>query len=111
MLSQFIGLPELEIDATESKRLSDAVKNVSKHYSYNLDPKKLAVVELLCVAGGIYGPRVVAIVKRPKTAIEPGPKLVPRSTPVTQVQPKPVVNKIMNPSEVWNETPVEDRGI
>lgn len=53
-------IPELELDADESKLLADAVTEVASHYSVVVDPKVVAWAGLLGVCGSIYGPRVAA---------------------------------------------------
>lgn len=59
MGAAFLNWDELEIDADEARRLSDAIKEVGKHYAMQVDPKKLALIELGVVCAGIYGPRCV----------------------------------------------------
>jgi len=115
MCANIVGVSELEIDPSEAKRLSDAIKNVSKHYAVTMDPRKLAIVELCCAAGGIYGPRAIAIIKKPRATSQQGPKLVPKQA----AQPQPISTqsgsssaaKVMNPSQVWDESPIESGGI
>ena len=109
MGAKILSIPEMEIDEEESKKLSDAIKNVAKHYAVNIDPKKLAWAQLFAVAGGTYIPRFIAASKRePKTS---GPQLVkeqPKSgaQPINAAKPAPI--KFEVPSQLWNEAPLED---
>jgi hypothetical protein len=62
--AKMLDMSELELNAEDSRQLSRAIKECVKHYSFNIDPKKMALGNLLMVAGGIYAPRVMAIYKR-----------------------------------------------
>lgn len=52
--------PEFALDKDEAKELGQAVANVNAHYGKVLDPKTVAWVALVMVAGKVYGPRVGA---------------------------------------------------
>jgi hypothetical protein len=108
MGAKILSIPEMEIDAEESKKLSDAIKNVAKHYAVNIDPKKLAWAQLAAAAGGIYVPRFIAASKRqPK---QPGPVLVPKSDAKPGAQPinAPPKPKLEVPSQMWDESPADE---
>lgn len=60
MAAKFTGIGELEIDNAEAKILSDAIANVASHYNTTVDPKIMAWVGLVGVAGAVYGPRFAA---------------------------------------------------
>lgn len=61
MGAAFLKVPELELDQKEAERLSDAVNRVQAEYNIPiLDPKTMAWINLAMVAGGVYGPRIVA---------------------------------------------------
>lgn len=51
---------EFELTEEEARKLSDASKEVAKHYSIGLTDKQLAWFNLTLVAGNLYGPRVIA---------------------------------------------------
>jgi hypothetical protein len=69
MLAKLCDVPELELDETEAKRLSEAFKKVAEFYPVGLSPKRLAWTEFCIAAGTVYGPRVVTIYKKkPKPA-------------------------------------------
>lgn len=113
MGAKLLQAPEIELDESEAKKLSDALKNVAKQYQTVVDPKKLALIQLSTVAAGIYVPRVIVLFKGRK---KPGPKLV-ESIDRTTAQsgagkPNPPKNPAGNtplvPSQMWNETPIED---
>lgn len=71
MLASAVKAPELAISTEEAKMLSTAVGEVSKHYNFGIDEKTQAWVNLVMVAGGIYVPRIIMMVK---------PKKKPQST-------------------------------
>jgi len=60
IVAKSTGIEELELDTDESKLLADAVAEVASHYNYKVDPKTIAWMGLIGVAGSIYGPRVGA---------------------------------------------------
>lgn len=73
-LAAFTDTQELMLEESEAKRLADAMAEVSKYYTMVFDPKKVAIANLLIVAGGIYGPRFMAWkINRDKTSKPPKP--------------------------------------
>ena len=56
--------PELELDDSEAKLLAQAATSVADHYNVTVDPKIVAWVGLIGVAGSIYGPRLATIKMR-----------------------------------------------
>lgn len=54
------GIEELALDHKESQLLAESVAEVQSFYGNTLDPKIVAWVGLIGVAGSIYGPRVAA---------------------------------------------------
>lgn len=60
-ISGATGVDELALDRTESKLLAESVAEVQSFYGNTLDPKIVAWVGLIGVAGSIYGPRIAAI--------------------------------------------------
>lgn len=61
-----VGLkaPEMELEDTEAKNLSQAVVNVLDQFNIVPDPKITAVVGLVMTASAIYGPRAYLISER-----------------------------------------------
>lgn len=107
MGAALLKTPELELSEVEAKKLSDALKNVAKHYTVNLDPKKLALVELSTTMVGVYGPRAIAIYKRgtPRPARSPVVEMTPKDAqPKTNAAPRTA----QAPSELWNGEPIDD---
>jgi hypothetical protein len=108
MGAAILKVPELEIDAEEAKRLSDAIKNVAQYYPMVFDPKKLAIANLCVVLGTIYGTRAVAIYKstpkKPSAPVTPIREVPKRDPPGPGPQPAPAakveVPSQMNPSGV-----------
>jgi hypothetical protein len=97
MLAAITATPELELDEGESKRLADGIARVAGFYDHKLNPKALAWVNLICVAGSVYGPRAVAISARLNAQDKPKaqPKVVvldggarPKPGPATGPQPR-----------------------
>lgn len=84
MGAAFLDWEELELDPEEAKRMSDAIKEVGKHYAMEIDPKKLALIELSVVCAGIYGPRVVSAWRKGKKNVAEkqaaGPQPIKRDT-------------------------------
>lgn len=84
MLAAFV-MPELELDEGEAKELTAALAEVNSFYSQAVDPKVIAWMGLIGVAGKIYGPRVGAFMLRRK--IEAATK-APRIAPLAGNQPR-----------------------
>ncbi len=128
MGAKLLSAPEWELDKDEAKKLSDAIKEVAKHYSMIMDPKKLALCQLGFCMVGVYGPRAIVTAKRvygkPKVFQTPPatqPKVFqmpPASQPEASKQamngpttiPTAVVPtiQIMNPSQLWDLPPSDD---
>jgi len=62
----FFGLPELVIDDKEATELANAFANFAREFDFEPNPKVMATVELIGVAGFIYTPRVIHIAQRVK---------------------------------------------
>lgn len=123
MGAAMLSIEELQLTEDEAQSLSDGIKEVAKYYPTHIDPKKIAVVNLIGVAGAIYAPRVFAYRKRVKTERASRPQLVrpagtspvqPSSQNITQSGGKTFVNgkpiNEMSPSELWNQAPTESQG-
>lgn len=78
MLAALTSIKEIEIDKDEAKRLADASKKVMEFYPIGLNPKTIAIVNLVFVSSAIYTPRVMAYSVR--KGRERQPKLV---TPIS----------------------------
>lgn len=106
MCAKILSVPELELDEAESKRLADSLKEVAKHYSVIMDPKRIAWWEFATTAGGIYGPRVVAIWKnterKPKGKMQPiRVEPIPEPQVVNERPREKGVTGVEVPSQVW----------
>ena len=64
--ASFLSMEELALDEKEAKLLADAIQGVAEHYPLTLDPKYLAVGNLVMVGVGIYGTRIFAYRNRMK---------------------------------------------
>ena len=127
MGAAILATPEIELDKEEAKKLSDAIKEVGKHYAMTFDPKHVAIANLMAVTGFVYGPRIVAF--RARRRAEKGPqevrKPVPIKPPIQPSEPKPEktdplipVAKApngsapqMSPSQLWPEPAAESPGL
>lgn len=69
-LGNIAGAPELQITEAEAAEIGEALKELSRHYPIGMSEKTIAWVNLSFAVGGVFGPRVVAIYKRPRA---PGP--------------------------------------
>lgn len=77
MGAAFLSMPGLMLTEDESKNLAKAVAKVQAHYDIAASAKTLAWANLVFVAGGIYGPRVVAsFINKEPEATKQGPSLV-----------------------------------
>jgi hypothetical protein len=112
MGAQLLSTPELELDTAESKKLADSIREVTRHYNLILDPKHAAIFNLMCCAGGIYGPRAIVVWKRGQNK---GPKPV---APIRPEEKKPETEpqfmntgtegrsvSTLSPHEIWPEAP------
>jgi hypothetical protein len=119
MLAKLLEVDELELDAGEAKRLSDAFKKVAEFYPMGLSPKRLAWAELSIAAGTIYGPRVVTIYKKkPKTPAPPvrvmpspaqppaKPAPAPNGAPAASQQQQQ--KGAQTPSQLWSQAVNDD---
>lgn len=67
MLAAFTSVEELELAEEESKKLAEAIARVQKLYDYKwISDEAAAWGNLIIAAGGIYGPRYMAIRLRQK---------------------------------------------
>lgn len=88
-LGNVLESPELHISESEAAEVSDALKELSKHYPIGMSEKSIAWVNFSFAIGGVFGPKVVAIYKRPR------PRMVP--TPIRPVEAPPITRKAPEP--------------
>lgn len=81
-LGNIAECPELHLDEAEAAEISEALKELSKHYPIGMSEKKIAWINFSFAVGGVFGPKVVAIYKRPA---KPRPQLAP--TPIREAAP------------------------
>lgn len=113
-----LHIEELELDKVEAQAYGDSIKDVLKFYPHKIDPKMLAWLQLLTVAGGIYGTRIMAYrlrmareKKERLTVIQGG-----KSTSTSQANPtasETMAEKqhpaTVTPSQVWPESPIDSQ--
>lgn len=58
------AIPEAELSEKEAKQLAAAIVEVDKAFPSNIDPRMIAVANLIGACGLIYGPRVMAALMR-----------------------------------------------
>lgn len=107
MGANLLALPELELEKDEAKQMASAIREVQKHYpEVALSPKKMALMNLATVAGGIYITRGIAIYKRapkPAKVIQmPSPKQAAQPSTHVDMPPTPKPTE-MAPSDLWVE--------
>lgn len=101
-----IDAETLALSKEEAKQLSNAVKEVGKHYNAVFDPKKVAIGNLVVTAGGIYGLRLFAIWNSrkvtPKAKVETA-----KPTPInTRPNPTPKTDApagLASPSDIFGQ--------
>lgn len=91
MAASLTKIEELSLDKSEANQLAQALAAVNVHYQKSIDPKLLAWMGVVAVAGQVYGPRVLAYRVRVATekAARPTPVNVANVRPA--VAPAPVV--------------------
>jgi hypothetical protein len=106
-LGNIANAPELHLEEDEAAEISEALKELSKHYPIGMSEKAIAWVNFSFAVGGVFGPKVVAIYKRPKPRKEPTPIRVvsPIEPGPFMAQPEPVKSSI--PLEAIPESPLE----
>jgi hypothetical protein len=126
MGAKILEAPEWELDEAEAKKLADGIKEVAKHYSVSIDPKKMVLGQLAFAMAGIYGPRLVVTFRKQKTDKPkatvlpfPQPQAAPSQAQTSQPQsaapqqPRqngPVQKPLsqMTPSELVPDFPIGD---
>lgn len=88
MGAAILTAPEWELDKSEAKSLADGINEVGKYYDMTVDPKKMAIINLSVIAGGIYAPRLIATF-RTISAKPKGPQLVKQP----KAEPEPIVTQ------------------
>ncbi len=114
-LGNIAQAPELHITEAEASEIGEALKDLSKHYPIGMSEKTIAWVNFSFAVGGVFGPKIVAISRRPK---RPGPqRVVDISTKAAPAQPTPqpppmasspingtaAATKATTPSQMWNQ--------
>jgi hypothetical protein len=88
MLAALTQTPELALGDDESRKLAEALANVTRHMSLPaLSPEKMALGMLFWTAGSIYVPRVMAISARKRGAV---PGFAQEGPPAAQEGPPPI---------------------
>lgn len=81
MLAAFTKVEQLALDPEESKKLAEAITRVTEMYDVKvMSAEALAWTNLIMVAGGVYGPRMMSYSMDKKAA-----KQQRTQNPVTQM--------------------------
>lgn len=92
-------IPEAELSAKEAEQLAAAIVEVDKAFPSNIDPRMIAVANLIGAAGIIYGPRIMAaILRRRSEAARPRPL-------ATAARPGPATQGFDGAAAAFNVTP------
>ncbi len=105
MGANLLEMPSLALEKDEAKQMAVAIREVQKHYpSVAIDPKKMALMNLATVVGGIYIGRGIDLWKRtPKRAkVLPMPQPTASKPVVVETPPAPKPSE-MAPSDLWQE--------
>lgn len=79
---------EVALDKSEANQLAQALAAVNVHYQKTIDPKLVAWMGVVAVAGQVYGPRVLAY--RVRVATEKASKPAQARPVATAPTPAPV---------------------
>lgn len=60
LLAGMTQIPEIAIDREQAEVLASAASEVMQHYDFGMNPEQQAWVNLMMVAGSIYGSKVFA---------------------------------------------------
>lgn len=117
-LGNIASAPELYLEESEAAEISEALKELSRHYPIGMSEKTIAWVNFSFAVGGVFGPKVMAISKRPKPQRVPTPiREAPKAQGPSNDAPHGMVNGLANPvtgvgegletakvpSQMWNQ--------
>ncbi len=105
-LGNLASAPELHISDAEAAEISEALKELAKFYPIGMSEKAIAWVNLSFAVGGVFGPRVIAITKRPRVSNLRRDAVNGSGSPLAHPMPSiplatPATAKV--PSEMWPE--------
>jgi hypothetical protein len=109
MGAELLKVPELELDRGEAKKLADAIAEVNKYYGVQVDPKKMAIINLGVVGVTIYGSRILALRMRKKIERDQHRGATPINEPrkETPGKPSPTPQRQpvgdMSPSQIFGD--------
>jgi hypothetical protein len=81
-----MATPELDLAEEEAKKFAGSLAKISSLYDDKFNPRVVAWVDLICVAGAIYGPRIILI----KTRWDREDAARKAATPTYQNNPVPI---------------------
>lgn len=92
--SALTKVEEIALEKSEANQLAQALAAVNVHYQTAIDPKLVAWMGVVAVAGQVYGPRVLAY--RLRSATEKASKPAPTPRVVQAPAPAPVSRTTMS---------------
>ena len=104
-VAALLDMEALTLDHEESKAMADAMTELGRHYAMQFDPKKVAIANLVFVAGGIYGSRIMNWkLKRELAGEKPKNEPTPKVVDIKQPTPAERRTEAMRvPSQQWFE--------
>jgi hypothetical protein len=106
-MGNLLSAPELHIDEAEAAEIGEALKELSKHYPIGMSEKTIAWVNFSFAVGGVFGPKIQAIYKRPKPK-RPQLEPTPIRTAAVEVPAPTIPVAAPHPMEGAPEPPEED---
>jgi hypothetical protein len=105
-----MATPELELNEDESKKYAQTLARVSNLYDDKFNPKVVAWLDLVCVTGAIYGPRIIAIKarwdeeeKQKPINVNAVPINTPRPSKTQASQPQPQQTPAKTPMDLFGD--------
>jgi len=103
-LGNLASAPELYISEAEAAEIGDALKELSKHYPIGMSEKSIAWVNLTFAVGGVFGPKVMAIYRRPVVNKPVVAKREPVASNGIPMPPMATPETAKVPSEMWPQS-------
>lgn len=116
MMAAFLETPEFALSKDEAEKLSGSIQRVASFYdAAGLAPKAVAWLNLTMCVGGLYGPRIIAVMAKdrskkktlkiePKPVAQfPSPANPPQQSAATKPNGAPAPPTTRTPSELWSQ--------
>jgi hypothetical protein len=110
-LGNLASAEELYVTPEEAGKVGDAFREFAKHHAMGISEKRMSEINLVLAAGGVFVPKVIAIIRRPKKAgpvrvIREDRTAAPAAAPQPQAAAMPDIplkspQAAQVPSEMW----------